>query len=48
MVAREVWIAGHQVQTIQKMWLTSQRVKELAEDLQKPWGQYPPLPEKKK
>lgn len=46
--AREVWVAGHLTQTITILWLNSARVNELPEELQKTWGSYPPLPERKK
>lgn len=47
-IAREVWICGHLTTTITTLWLKSDRVKELSEELQKPWGHYPPLPQRKK
>lgn len=45
---RVVYVSGYLIATISKMWLESERVKELSEEQQKPWGAYPPLPTKKK
>lgn len=47
-LAREVWICGHHTTTITTLWLASDRLSELPEELQKTWGSYPPLPERKK
>lgn len=45
---REVWICGHLTTTVSTIWLNSERINELPEELQKPWGSYPPIPQRKK